>query len=103
MSPAALSVVFAKLNLEQLREVNRLACARINELHRVKAHEALRKFAVGDLVEFTSDKLARKVRMRVDRINGKSLSGLEVGAGLPSDRIGGKWRASPHLCRLVGS
>lgn len=103
MSPAALNVVFAKLNLEQLREVNRLACARINELHRAKTHDALRKFNTGDLVEFTSDRDARKVRMRVDRINSKSISGVEVNAGHPGQRVGCKWRASPHLCRLVRS
>lgn len=97
MDYAALSTVFNKMSLEQLREVNRLVVNQINYLHRQRDVLAASKFKVGDLIEFVDNKRARKVQARIDRINTKSLSCHEItGIQMP-------WRVSPHLCRLIGS
>lgn len=102
MNTDAIRASFAKMNLEQMREVNRLAIERINSLHRERQATVMRKFTHGDLVEFTSDKQARVVRLRVERLNQKSLSGVEVDSAHPRAQPGLQWRVSPSLCRLLG-
>lgn len=97
MNIEAISNAINKLNLEQAREVNRLICQRIKHLHAETDRKAAAKFKVGDLVDFVSDKLGRKVRIRIERINAVSLSGREV------DGLKRPWRVSAHLCRLVGA
>ena len=97
MDYTALATTLNRMNLEQLREVNRLVVNQINHLHRQSDARALTRFKVGDLIEFTSDKHARKVRARVERINQKSLSCAEV------DGLRMQWRVSPNMCRLLGS
>ena len=85
------------MTLDQLREVNRRVCNAINEHHAQIQRRAAAKFKVGDLVEFTSEKLGRRIRLRIERINLKSLSGTEFNDPTRT------WRVSPNLCRLVGA
>lgn len=97
MDYTELASTLNRMSLEQLREVNRLVCNQINHLHRQSEAKALTRFKVGDLIEFTSDKLHRKVQARVERINQKSLSCHET------DGMRMQWRVSPNMCRLVGA
>ena len=97
MDYSALATTLNRMNLEQLREVNRLVVNQINHLHRQNAAKALTRFKVGDLIEFTCDRQHRKIRARVERINQKSLSCHEV------DGLRMQWRVSPNMCRLVGA
>lgn len=97
MNVAAIGTALQKMDLNNLRELNRLVVEQIRERHREVDRKAAAKFKVGDLVEFTSDKHHRRVRIRIERINAVSLSGREIdGAKMP-------WRVSAHLCRLVGA
>ncbi len=97
MDYTALASSLNKMNLEQLREVNRLVVNQINHIHRQRTAAAVAKFKVGDLIEFVDDRRGRKVRARVDRINQKTLGCHEL------DGIQMPWRVSPNLCRLVGA
>lgn len=97
MDYTALATAFNKMNLEQLREVNRLVVNQINHLHRQRAAVAASKFRVGDLIEFVDNKGARKVQARVERVNQKTLSCNEI-AGLQI-----QWRVPFSMCRLVGA
>jgi hypothetical protein len=97
MDYAAIAATFNKMNLEQLREVNRLVVNQINHLHRQRAATALTRFRVGDLIEFVDDKRGRKVQARVTKLNQKTLNCHEIsGLQMP-------WRVSPAMCRLVGA
>ena len=104
MDITAVGGILDKCNLTQLQDLNRLVIRRINDEHRKRQARLLEKFKVGDLVEFTSDKENRVIRLKVERINAKTLSGTEVMGkdGLMRD-VGRPWRVSPSLCRLLGS
>lgn len=93
----ALPALFARMNLEQLRSVNRQLVGEINHRHAQASAKAAARFKIGDLIEFTDDRRGRKVRATVERINAKSLSVREFHPpNMP-------WRVSPNLCRLVGA
>lgn len=97
MDSLALATALNKMNLEQLRDVNRLVVNQIRYLHAKREAAAIAKFKVGDLIEFVDNRVGRKIRAQVDRINAKSLGCHEVdGSRMP-------WRVSPNLCRLVGA
>ena len=92
------------LNIFQLQEIQRAVQSRMNLLApriapTAPAFPASTKgeFRRGDLVEVYSATKGRTVRMRIDRINAKTLGGHEEG----SPHL--MWRASPGLCRLVGA
>lgn len=79
--------------------LDRLDTAELSAL-RVQIDQRLRlSFKPGDLVRFDSDKAGETVTIRVDRVNHKSLSGVQQGGA----RHGLKWRVAPQLCRLVGA
>lgn len=97
MDMLALATAFNKMNLDDLREVNRLVVNQIRYLHAKRDATVIAKFRVGDLIEFVDERGRRKVRAQVERINTKSLGCREIeGARMP-------WRVSPSLCRLVGT
>lgn len=97
MDTTAIRAAVGKMNLEQLREVNRIVVGAINGHHAARAQAAAARFKIGDLIEFTDDKRHRKVRARVNRINQKTLGCTEV------DGLRMNWRVSPNLARLVGA
>lgn len=96
MTVQQVHLAMQEMTLQELREVNRLNCGLIQKAHAERQQKLLSKFKVGDLVEFINGKGGR-TRIRVSRINAKTLSGNEVeGSKSP-------WRVSPSLCRLVGA
>lgn len=80
----------------QLRQLNSEVVQMIRANHARKMQTAARQFYVGDLVEFV-DKNGAKHRMRIERINAKTMSVK----GVDNPRLQG--RVSPTLCRLVGA
>lgn len=84
------------LTLDDLRDLNRMVVARINDIHRERQARALSRFRTGDLIEFVDERARRKVRALVERINSKTMTVREVESRA-------SWRVSPSLCRLVGS
>ena len=85
------------MGLPDLQELNRHTVHRIRQLHAARAVAAAAKFKIGDLVEFVDNRRGQKVRIRISRINTKTLSGNEV------DGIQVPWRVPPTMCRLVGA
>lgn len=97
MDYTALATAFNKMNLEQLREVNRLVVNQINHLHRQREAKAASKFKVGDLIEFVDSRCACKVQARIERINQRTISCQEVG------ELRLTWRVPISACRLIGA
>lgn len=102
-----------KLDVAQLRAVSAYVVGRHNHLTKGEAAPArgvcievavpthvhipvpTPVFKRGDVVEFYSSKLRRQVRLVVDRINALTLGGHE------EDKVTGKWRVPPGMCRHV--
>jgi hypothetical protein len=97
MNLAPLAASMDKMTIEDLRALNRLTVSKINERNEQSARVSMAKFYVGDLVDFTNSRDGGVVRLRVERLNTKTLTGKE----LDGARRG--WRVSPGLCRLVGA
>lgn len=86
------------LSEAELRTLNTAVCERIRAANRAKTQEQMSAFYVGDLVEF-HDRTGECVRVRVERLNVKTMSGVEI----DGPRKGRNWRVHPSFCRLVGS
>lgn len=89
-----------KMGTEQLHELNRGIVAVIRERQTQRQQSEMRRFNVGDTAEFFS-KQGRKVTIRIDRFNTKSVGGTELDAtGKPTMRT---WRVAPTLLKAVAS
>lgn len=83
---------------QDLRDLNAVIVNAIRERHTRKQQEAAMQFHVGDTVEFRSGKNpfnSSVVRITIDRVNTKSLSGHTP--------QGGRWKVAPTLCTKVAA
>lgn len=55
-----------------------------------------RSYSYGDVVEF-NDRAGFQIRMRVEKVNTKTLGGTQVGG--TGGRVGMKWRVAPTYCK----
>jgi hypothetical protein len=81
------------LSTEQLRVLNRAVVGILNTRNSNEAFEKSRQFRIGQTVQFR-DKKGGVRKIVIERINTKSVSGLEVGGYMT-------WRVHPNLLSAV--
>lgn len=99
---ALMLTALPRLDSAQRERLIYQACATLapDVLTRIRTHLTERvkyAFKIGDLVEFDTRDRRGVVRIRIDRINDKSVSGKQIG-GL---RPGVNWRVAPTFLRPV--
>lgn len=86
----------SKLSLlptDVLREMNKAVVAILNSRRANETWDKARQFRVGQVVQFRDKKGATR-KITIDRINTKSVSGIEVGGYM-------SWRVHPSLLSAV--
>jgi hypothetical protein len=82
----------ATLDEATLRQFNQVLVAQINASTRARQAAATRSFNVGQVVKF-NDRGGVERKMRIDRINVKTVSGVDLSSGM-------NWRVSPSFLSL---
>lgn len=91
---AALTALTYEQIQDLLPDINRIIRAKGSE----RQQEAAAEFRVGQIVEFDSRKRGVVVRIKIERINRRTLSGFEVDA--KGKRIAGPgWKVAPSFVR----
>lgn len=82
----------ASLDEATLRQFNQVLVAQINASTLTRQAAALNAFRIGQLVKF-NDRAGVEHKMRIDRINQKTVSGRDTTTGM-------NWRVAPSFLRL---
>jgi hypothetical protein len=82
------------LTVDELRDLNSYVVAKVNEYSRKRQIEASKQFRIGDIISFRAKKRFKPVIITVERINPKTLSGMEIDSTI-------RWNVNPTLCKKV--
>lgn len=91
--------VLNSMTTEELRSLNSRVVAMIRDRQDREAWRKARSFAPGQIVQF-KDKLGYVRKMRVQRVNVKTVSGFELDSG-GSPMLFKQWRVSPQFLTAV--
>lgn len=92
--------LLAGLSVEQLRNINSDVVSHINHRQRLTQMKAMTSLHVGQLVEFTSSKLHKTIRIRITKLNQKTVSGRQINIPDGTDMMG-EWKVAPSMLRTV--
>lgn len=96
----AIRGLLSGLDASQLREVNNDVIAHLNHQQRIRQMDAMRTLRVGTIAEFTSSKLHKTIRIRVTKLNQKTVSGQQINIADGTDMMA-SWNVAPSLLRVV--
>lgn len=83
-----------QLGGEDLRALYDFILPRLKAASAVKTMQAAAQYRPGDVAQFFSAKHGRTIKIIIDRINTKTVSGTEV---VEAGRRGTQWRVSPQF------
>lgn len=95
-----IGLILPTLDATQLRQLNSMVVGRLNNLRSVEQLQAMNKLRIGSTVEFTSSKQHRTVRMRVDRLNTKTVSGTELDRNTNMPLMS-TWKVPPSMLTVI--
>jgi hypothetical protein len=96
-----LELILPILSLAELRQLNKSVVNSINSHMAIKQRLAMNTLRVGALAEFTNSKTGRRIRIRIEKLNSKTVSGREIHIPDGTPRME-TWRVSPSLLSVVG-
>jgi hypothetical protein len=95
-----IGLILPTLDVTQLRQLNSMVVGHINNANGVRQLQAMNKLRVGSTVEFMSSKQHRIVRMRIDRLNTKTVSGTELNR-VDNRPMMATWKVAPSMLTVV--
>lgn len=85
---------------QELRMLNNAIVGQIRHAANLKQIAAGSKFGIGQNVKFT-DKRGRTVVISIEKINAKSIKGVELTPDGRIERFAQRWTVSPSLCSAI--
>ena len=89
------------MTAQELRQVNSDVVAHLNHRQGLTQTSAMANLRVGTIAEFNSSKLNKTIRIRITRLNQKTVTGQQIHIPDGTDTIG-TWKVAPSLLRVVG-
>jgi hypothetical protein len=100
MSLSIINGLLAGLNVSELRQLNSEVVSHINHQVSLIQRKAMLNLRVGSLAEFTNSRTGRTVRVRIEKMNSKTVSAREINIPDGTDKME-TWRVSPSMLRPV--
>lgn len=95
-----IGLILPTLDATQLRQLNAMVVGRINNLHSIKQLQAMNKLREGATAEFMSSKQHRIVRIRIDKLNTKTVSGTELNR-VNNTPMMATWKVAPSMLTVI--
>lgn len=92
--------ILPMLNEQTLRQINGDVVDRLRMMQTQHQQKAMQNLRVGSVAEFYSTKHGRLVRMKVERLNTKSVSGIELNR-VDNTPTMTKWKVAPSFLKVV--
>lgn len=95
-----IGLILPTLDMTQLRQLNSMVVGQMNSHQHVKQMQAMVKLRVGAIAEFTSSKLHKVIRVRITKLNLKTVSARQINIPDGTDMMA-TWKVAPSLLTMV--